>query len=173
MNNSSIYKWIIALLVVLNLTTAGTILVNRYQSRQQNETILTDSNVRVNGRYMRQELGFDNEQMAVFRKANRAFQPEARKLLTQIDSLKQVSFVELNKLNPDTLVLNTLATQIGDNHGKLKQATHRFYIQIRSVCTPEQAKQFQTIFTPLFRDEAPCNRETNRNFQHKNKSLKK
>ncbi len=171
MNKSTLYKWIIALLVVLNLTTAGTILVNRYRGQQESESILTDSNIRVNGRYFRQEIGFDNDQMLVFRNANRAFQPEARQLLHQIDSLKQLSFVELNALNPDTLILNQLATQIGEKHGHLKVATHRFYLQVRSACTPEQAIQIQKIFTPLFKDETPCAPQQNKQNQH-NKSFK-
>jgi len=167
MNKINRYKWIIALLVVLNLTMAATIVTKHYQGQQQQESILTDpdSNVRVNGRYFRQELGFDNDQMQVFRKANRAFQPEARLLLAQIDSLKLVSFEELNKPTPDTLLLHELAKDIGEKHGKLKLSTHRFYRQIRSVCTPEQAKELQNIFSPLFREAAPCSEKNN----HKNK----
>lgn len=109
--------------------------------------------------------------LLVFRQANRAFQPEARQLLQQIDSLKQASFVELNALNPDTLILNQLATQIGEKHGHLKLATHRFYLQVRSACTPEQATQLQEIFTPLYKDETPCAPQKNKHNQH-NKSFK-
>lgn len=167
MNKSRVYKWIIALLVVLNLSTIGTILVNRYHNEQQSESIVTDSTIRVNGRYFRKEIGFDNKQMQHFRKANRTFQPRARQLLFQIDSLKQESFDELNELKPDTLHLNLLAAQIGEKHGQLKKATHSFYLAVKQACTPEQALRLREIFSPLFKDATPCTDQKNQHINNK------
>lgn len=163
MNKLSTYKLVIALLIALNLTTVGTILVNQYKVRQEKESILIDpeSNVRINGRYFRHELGFDNHQMQEFRTVNRAFQPAARNLLMQIDSLKNESFVELNLATPDTVKLNRIASEIGNRHGQLKHSTHRYYMQVRTICTPEQAGKLQEVFVPLFR-AAPCGATRNK-----------
>jgi len=63
--------WVIALLVTLNLTTIGTILLRNRESNSDNVTTVLDENRQnpLNGRYFRQTLGFDDAQMNVFREA--------------------------------------------------------------------------------------------------------
>ena len=162
MNKTKLYGWIIVLLAVLNLTTIGTVVVHHIQHTQLEDAFTLDSenNVRINGRYFKQELGFDSDQMQVFRTANRAFQPTARNLLSTIDSLKLAAFEELHHEQPDTLTLNQLAIEIGYQHGKLKQLTHHFYLQIKNTCNTEQALELQKVFSPLFRDDH-CNTMNN------------
>ena len=152
MNKLSVYKWTIALLVVLNLTTIGTILVHHTNEKQEQESILIEpeNDIRVNGRYFRQVIGFDNQQMEEFRTINRKFQPEARKVLFQIDSLKNLSFEVLNQPAPDTAQLNSIAAEIGIRHAQLKKVTHHFYLQLRELSTDEQAIHLQQVFSPLF-----------------------
>jgi hypothetical protein len=154
MNKTKLYGWIIVLLVALNLTTIGTVVVHHLQHKQEQKTLILDpeNNIRINGRYFRQELGFDNEQLQVFRVVNRTFQPEARAILEHIDSLKEKAFEELHGEHPDTVVLNKLAQEIGHQHGNLKYKTHHFYLTLKNTCNEEQAIKLQELFSPLFRD---------------------
>lgn len=164
MNKIGIYRWIIALLVVLNLTTVATILIHNHNEKsEQEESISIDSeqNIRVNGRYFRHEIGFDSDQMQIFRTANRKFQPTARNLLGKLDSLKYVSFDELNNPKPDTMQLNRIAAEIGHCHTELKRETHRFYLTVLHISTDEQARKIKNTFTPLFRG-SNCSPMTNK-----------
>ena len=172
MNKLALYRWTIALLVVLNLTTIATIWIHNSRDKSEQESIVVDpvQNIRVNGRYFRQEIGFDNDQMQIFRNANRAFQPTARKLLAQLDSLKMISFEEINKQQPDTIQLNLIATEIGNCHSDLKRETHRFYLTILSISTAEQSEKIKATFTPLFRG-SNCSPLTNQQ-QQNNHSIK-
>jgi len=75
--------WTIALLVVLNLTTIGTILLRNRERSSDNIAIVLDENRQsaLTGKYFRQTLGFDDAQMNHFREAHRTFQYAANDLI--------------------------------------------------------------------------------------------
>jgi len=157
MNKTNLLIWTVVLLVILNLTTIGTILYHNYKENIDGKTIVlnTEGNNMLNGRFFRQNLGFNEDQMDAFRKANREFRPKANAIILQIDSLKSDMFTELKKTHSDTIRLNNLSRKTGDLHAELKIETNRFYLKMKSVCTPGQLKKLQITFTPLFRN-APC-----------------
>ena len=156
MNKTKLLIWAVVLLVVLNVTTIGTILYHNYTESVNSKTIVitAEGTNMLNGRFFRQTLGFDNAQMVTFREANREFRPKANRIIYQIDSLKNEMFTELKKTKSDTIKLNRLSLETGALHADLKKETNRFYLKIKTVCTPEQLEQLQTTFTPLFRNPA-------------------
>lgn len=156
MNKTKILTWAVVLLVVLNLSTIGTILYHNYTERANSKTVVisTEGTNMLNGRFFKQTLGFNNTQMVTFREANREFRPKANRIIFQIDSLKNEMFTELKKTKSDTIKLNKLSLETGALHADLKKETNRFYLKIKTVCTPEQLEQLQTTFTPLFRSPA-------------------
>ncbi|MEA4983647.1 MAG: hypothetical protein VB066_13145 [Paludibacter sp.] len=155
MNKIKILQWLVALLLLLNLSTIISIFYHQYQEKTDTDILISDteSERRLNGRYFRQTLGFDNEQMQAFREANRAFQPEANAIISTIDSLKNDIFSELKKEHPDTVKLNRLSESIGNQHSKLKKETNQFYLKIKTVCDPAQKEQLNEVFSPLFKNQ--------------------
>lgn len=155
MNNNRVLIWVIVVLIILNIATIGTIVYHNYSEKtQQDDTVIMNADGQmINGRYMRQYLGFDNDQVDAFRQANRNFRPHAAMIIYNIDSLKGNMFRELQKQDPDTVKLDNMADKIGLLHCKLKKYTSRFYLQIKSVCKPEQVGKLQIIFSPLFKNE--------------------
>lgn len=152
---NKILLWIIALLVVINLTTIGTIVYHNFIEKSDAPAIILDKTGRnpLNGKYFRQTLGFSNTQMEVFREANHKFQPHAQALIIEMDSLKTEMFAELNKSAPDSLKLTTLSQHIGMHHAELKQITNHFYLIVKSVCDSAQQQQLQKTFLLLYKDE--------------------
>jgi len=159
MNKTKLLIWIVALLVILNITTIGTILYHNYMESIDSKNIVldTEGEAMLNGRYFAQTLGFDDSQMEVFREANHEFRPNANRIILQIDSLKNELFTELKKVKSDSIKLEVLSRKTGDLHAELKRETNKFYLKIKTVCTAQQLEQLQTSFTPLFRNES-CNR---------------
>lgn len=94
---TKILWWIIALLVILNLTTIGTIVVrNRAMDEEEIAIVLDEDQPNpLTGRFFRQNLGFNDSQMAHFREAHRAFQFAANDLIFEMDSLKNELFAPL------------------------------------------------------------------------------
>lgn len=155
--NVRILKWLLILLVVLNIGAIGTIIyLTQKQNKLSDESILIGSGNSVsvlNGRFFRITAGFSEVQMDSFRNANQSFRPVARDISTAIDSLKSRLFTELNKTQPDTALLSNMALQIGKLHGQLKYQTNQFYLNILSICTPAQKKIIEEAFLPLFKSE--------------------
>ncbi len=160
MNNSNKILWlIIVLLVILNITTLGTIFYHNKQNRNDKLAIVLDENRQnpLTGRFFRQNLGFDDSQMAAFRETNREFQHVANNLIFEMDSLKTEMFAELNSAQPDTAKLNNLSAHLGSHHVELKNITNHYYLKIKSVCKPSQQERLQEAFAPLFRDGTSTN----------------
>lgn len=148
--------WAIIVLFLMNAVTLGTIIYHNYKQEQQVDTISTVSSFSgnpINGRFFRQTLGFDNEQMSVFQEANQQFRPQTMALTLSIDSLKTEMFAEMKKQEPDTMKLNKLSKEIGDRHAQLKEETYRFYLKLKAVCTEQQQLQLEKVFEPLFINE--------------------
>lgn len=158
MNKTQILIWTVVLLVILNLTTIGTVIYHNYNEKTDSQSIVLDTggNILLSGRYFRQNMGFNDSQMNVFREANREFRPKANQIIFKIDSLKNEIFTELKKQHTDTIRLNRLSHETGIQHENLKRETNRFYLKIKAVCTLTQLQQLQNTFIPLFRD-TPCN----------------
>ncbi len=155
MNKTNILVWAVILLALLNIATIGTIIYhNVHENDDQVSVVLdTQSGTMLNGRFMKQEMNFDENQMEKFRTARQKFQPEANQIIVSIDFLKAEMFNELNKNTTDSLKLDKLSQEIGALHAKLKENTAVFYLEIKSICKPDQRKQLESIFTPLFYDE--------------------
>jgi len=150
-NRINLMKWIIGLLVLLNGATLATVLYYRINRKKTvGEISVTVGNNRINGRFLRTELGFTDKQIDEFRTYNRAFRPLAVRLTGKIDSVRNRMFIEMQKEQPDTGSLNSMSDRIGVYHGQLKRETYKFYLGIRKACTPEQRGKLQTIFAPLF-----------------------
>jgi len=156
MNKKSILIWLVVILVFLNVSTIATILYHNYQEKIEKQNIVLDTQGQnpLNGRYFRQTLEFSDSQMEVFREVNREFRPNANRIILKIDSLKKEMFVEIKKTVSDTIKLNALALETGNLHAELKRETNRFYLKIKTVCTPSQLEKLQDAFSPLFRNES-------------------
>ena len=156
MSKNQILTWAVVLLVIMNVVTIGTILYHNYSENQKKDNIgiSTGSGVNMlNGKFFRQTLGFNEQQMDAFREINRSFRPLVIDLTFGIDSLKNVMFTELQKPAPDTLKLNSMSEQIGQRHGRLKYETYKFYLSIKKVCISEQTAELERAFQPLFKSD--------------------
>lgn len=157
MRTNQILTWVVILLLVTNAATIGTIIYHNYKENQATNQIGINTGEGINmlnGRYFRQTLGFNEEQMENFRAVNQSFRPLAMEMTIEIDSLKNSMFSELQKSTPDTTRLNEMSKQIGVLHGRLKYETYQFYLNIKKDCSPSQSIKLEEAFKPLFKSES-------------------
>lgn len=170
-NKTKILWIVIVFLAVLNIATIDTIILNNRQVKAKDENIVFEPDTQpVNGMYFRKTLGFDNHQMEVFKESIRIFQQNANQIIGSINRSKDDLFTELQLEQPDTARLQEISKEIGMLHAELKEATVTFYLELNSVCNPEQKNKLKTVFVPLFRETSlqgwhGCNNgRRNRNF---------
>lgn len=143
----------VALLAMLNATTVGTIIYHNMQDGDDEVSIVLEPDAPpLNGRYFKQVLGFDSQQMEVFRASNRSFRSQANGIVSTINAQKESLFAELQRPAPDTSRINKIAEEIGRSHTALKRATAQFYLSLSHVCSAQQKGKLEAIFTPLFRE---------------------
>lgn len=156
-NNIKYWKWAVIILIVLNIFTVGSFIYHRYSETKKPSPSIsidsTDDGNPINGRYFKNEVGFDDNQMEKFRGINRTFNHKANKIIYGLDSLKTELYTELNTPTPDTVKLNTLSDEIGLNHAQLKKITNSYYLNIKSIATPQQNEKIKTAFYKLYTDE--------------------
>jgi hypothetical protein len=152
----NILIWALVFLLITNAATIGTILYHNYREAkredQLNNTVNTGGNP-INGKFFRQTLGFNNEQMEKFREINHAFRPLTFQYTITIDSLKNEMFTEMKQENPDTVKLNFQSAEIGRLHGLLKYETYKFYLDLKKICSGSQQRELEKAFQPLFINE--------------------
>lgn len=142
--------WAVGLLLVLNITTIATILYHTTGSDEQEILIIEPGAEPLNGHYFRRNLGFNSDQMEVYRTANRTFRSRATQIVADIESNKEQMFTLLNPVNSDTIAIREVSATIGNLHKELKDATATFYLTIKACCTDQQQIELRKIFTPLF-----------------------
>lgn len=152
-NKTKILWIVITFLAVLNIATIATIIYNNRQVKTEDENIVFEPDTQpLNGMYFKQTLGFDNHQMEVFRQSSRAFRQNANQIIGSINRSKEELFIELQAEQPDTVRLKEISKEIGVLHAELKDATVNFYLELNSVCNPEQKNKLKAVFVPLFRE---------------------
>jgi uncharacterized protein (DUF2344 family) len=150
---SRILIWSVILLSLLNISTIATIYFkNRVFSSTEESIIIDPESSPLNGRYLREKLNFDREQVAIFREESRKFRQSANVVIEKLNKNKLLLFQEIHSENPDRIKTKKYSDSIGIAHSQLKELTVDFYLGIRKNCNDQQAKKLEAIFMPLFRD---------------------
>ena len=155
MNDTNKYRiliWIIVILIATNLSTIGSFYYHRITelqaatSKQEEQTTFPGEQ---RTRFFRDELNLSNEQIDQFREINRSFNRTARNIETNLAQLRENLINELGTQNPDSIRLNLLAIEVGNNHRELKQVTTTFYLNMKKICTVEQQAKLHEIFQSM------------------------
>ncbi len=152
--------WAIVFLAVLNVSTLATILYHQSQSGKPAETttvnqaqLEADAST-FSGRYFRDKLQLDSEQMDKFRAFNPIFRSQARAITIELGTLRKEMLTEMAANQTDTVKLSMLSDSIGNLHRDLKKLTYRYYLDIKRICNAEQQQQLQILFSSMFTNDA-------------------
>lgn len=151
-NKIKILSWTVALLLCLNIATIATIVYHTHYSEDTELLLIEADTTPLNGHYFKQQMGFSNEQMQIFRVANRSFHQKANQIVSAIEEQKRLLFKELTTEKPDREQINKISARIGKEHQELKEITATFYLTLKEACSPEQKVKLENIFRPLFKN---------------------
>ena len=154
--------WAILLLAVMNISTILTVLYNRDQEaklRNIPERILPESaSVKFSGRYFRDHLGFNQQQMNRFVEFNPAFRKQIMRINTELADQRRRMLLEMSTGTSDTSKLNQLCDSIGHLHASLKKYTYKYYLDIKNICDKQQMVKLEQMFDEMFAGEMPAGR---------------
>jgi len=163
MNSTNKYRiliWIIVITIVINLSAIGSYYYNRI-TESKSEEVMQENQTTLPGeqrtRFFRDELNLNAEQLKQFREINRDFNWTARSIETNLAQLRKDLITELGTPNPDSIRLDKLAVEVGNNHCKLKQVTTTFYLEMKKICTTEQQAKLHEIFQSMLNKDNQVN----------------
>lgn len=147
--------WAVIVLAVMNISTWTTLLYHHYTSQASAAYVQgTQDNVSLSGRFFRQQLQWDNEQMNQFRRIHPHFRQEVQSILANMNRHRYAMLDMMASNTCDTLRLNALSDSIGYWHSQLKKATYRYYFELKKICRPDQQAKLEQIFTRLLSSDS-------------------
>jgi len=147
-SKNKISVWIIVILVLLNLFTLSTIWYNQLRRpvRPPREEM---RHHRQGLEMLGQKLKLTDEQVKIFEGMRQQHFEKMKPLQEEIISVRQQLMDELSKAEPDTALVNILIKSIGDKETVLERNRFEHFMELRSVCTPEQKEKFEILLREL------------------------
>ncbi|MBI9033334.1 MAG: periplasmic heavy metal sensor [Bacteroidales bacterium] len=149
---------LIIVLTIINLAALGTMFYHMYLER---EPELPDSRAR---EIYRKELQLNPDQQMDFDLLHDQFKNQSKEVVDQIREQKFLMIQELEKEEPDTIVLNRISEDLGMLHIQLKRSTYQHFLQMKKVCKPEQRKHLNRMYRNMI--ERPKD-DTHRRGRHR------
>lgn len=160
-NKYTLMVWAIVILAVMNISTVATIIYHKYKSEKAETIAVSDqkqleaNSEKFSGRYFRDQLNLNSEQMDKFKEINPVFRPKARYITIELAEKRKQMLIEMAAAKSDTARLNALSDSIGQLHSDLKKITYSYYLEIKNICDPEQQRKLEQIFGEMFTNDSP------------------
>jgi periplasmic protein CpxP/Spy len=168
-SKNKISVWIIAVLVLLNCFTLATIWLRQipFPFIPAGE----DPRPRRHGlNVLKEELNLSAEQISEFNLIRQRHFDKMRPLQNEIFSLRRELLDEIYKNEPDTQKVRLLAVRIGEKESERERFVFEHFMQMKSVCTPEQRDKYdrllRELITPPDRGRRPGRPDGSRPHEH-------
>lgn len=149
----------IVALVVLNITTITTIFYSRHKLMQNlpmasaGRGISERSSMKFSGRYFRDNLGLNEQQMRKFSQFNPKFRHQVQNISFELAEKRHHMLLEMTSPACDTIRLNELSDSIGFLHARLKKLTYGYYLNFKEICNSQQQQKLEQLFSEMFTSE--------------------
>jgi periplasmic protein CpxP/Spy len=154
--------WTLIFLVVVNLSALATYFIF---PKRPAVVECSAENIKP-GCALHMELNLTDEQIRQVDDINAAYQQVSRPVSEKIKSLRADILDELASDVPDTVVIKQASLEISGLQNQLHNENIKHYLELKKVCTPEQAK----LLSNLYRDLYGCPmHENGKGMQHRGK----
>ncbi len=114
-----------------------------------NVSSLPGKNVGAGFNRMVNVLDLSEEQIRVFTEIERQYRQRMTFYMEQMDSVDLNILEEIKKEEPDRERLDSLAASTGQIQYSLKKATSNHFLEVKSICTPEQRERFNEVISDI------------------------
>lgn len=152
-------RWAILILALMNISTLITLLVHRSHSPEEINAVsnLQDGSdnlsMRYSGRYFREQLNLNREQMKRFSEFNPQFRNNVRNINLDLLKTREQMIREMTSETSDTVKLDKLSDSVGHLHADLKKLTYKYFMEFKKVCNRDQQEKLEQIFREMFAGE--------------------
>jgi Spy/CpxP family protein refolding chaperone len=138
-----ILKWIIAVLLIFNITAGVTILLHvSAEKPNPPQNPQTD--------FLKQELNLNDEQSHGLGRIRSEFRLTSQPIADRIKETRKAMIDEMGQKQPDTILLKQLSDELGHLQGEITYQIANQYLNIKDICTPDQALRLNSAYQYLF-----------------------
>ncbi len=134
---------IVIVLLIFNMTMGITILIH-VNDEKSNQEQSQDTD------FLKSELSLNNEQVQGLGRIRSQFRATSEPVALRIREIRQQLVDEMSKNQPDTLRIKMLSEEMGKIQGDLTYKIATQYLDIRQLCSPDQALKLNASYHYLF-----------------------
>jgi len=170
-----IIRWLTLFLLIINVSAFTTIL---FLNKQDNvitgsSSVYSSDGYLKSDEFIKQQLKLDEEQ---YKKVGELDSKVLRSYQIILDLQCEANFEILDELsspNPSISKLDSLAYRVGRLNGALKRQTIRHFLNIRSLCNPEQKTRLQKLLQEMLEVDKECTYCNKKECSRRDRILKK
>lgn len=147
--------WSIAILIVLNLCALGTVWYQQRMRPRMGPPPHGGRRGRDLARFIDRELKLTAQQSEQVKAQQKKFFAQADVLHGEIGGLRREIMEQLFAPSPDAARVDKLAGEIGVKEARMARLLFAHFQEIKSVCRPEQEKEFDALIHDVIRTFAP------------------
>lgn len=139
--------WIFIVLILINVSALVTFY---FYSTRVKEVPACCSEEEKSQRALSNELGLTDGQSATVAEINNAYREKARPIAMSIRETRELILAELEKATPDTAMITQWARSIATLQMGMQQQNIKQYLELKKVCTPQQAQRLSSLYRDLY-----------------------
>lgn len=156
MNDSAkLWKWMVGLLAVLNVTLLIAMFNGRKQMEQMHHEIRMNAHGGKPSDILVEELKLDPEQIRQFEALKEEHREKIRELMNAGHELRNSYFDLLKSDSVDQKAVTEKAALIAANQQSIELATFEHFQKVRQLCNAGQKEHFDQIINDVLRAMAP------------------
>lgn len=145
--NKKFMTWTIAILVLLNVFTLAGIWFFRFQPKPPH---FKDFPRREKSEFLlKKKLNLTDDQLQQFRDLRENHFEETKEIGNEIHNLKRELSEEVFKETQNQVEVEKFIEQIGQLEMKMEKEKFKHFLELKSICTPEQQQKFREIFKEI------------------------
>lgn len=135
--------WMFAVLLIFNISAGIAFFLHSTAEKESVEQVTAVD-------FFQQELGLDGTQQNGIGRIRQKFRSVSQPMADRISTLKNQLANELRQPLPDTVKIHQLTDSLGTLQGELFYQIAGRYLEIKEMCTPEQALKLNDSYQFLF-----------------------
>jgi hypothetical protein len=141
----------IVLLVILNVGTLFMLFFGRPGERQRGRGNVQDRGQTRIAQLLKDELGFDREQIEQYLVLKKRHQERMRVLDSTMRAAKNRMFDDVLRDDPAPVLSDSLLVLTQRTQDEIERLTFQHLLDVKKLCTPEQRKKLHAIIHEMFR----------------------
>lgn len=148
-NKKQLFYWANIAFLMLNTAMFVYLLTDSHKSQEPIDRAISNE-------FLRQELQLTAEQYEQIKDIDKDAQEKYHIVLKLLCNARYRMLYEIAKPEPSVVELNKISASIGHLHQALKTQTFKHMLNLKKVCTPEQAKKLDDIFMEILEINKHC-----------------